>query len=261
LEAGFKTATTAADPSKMKHSIRSLLYAVIAFALFAVDDAFTPPVVNEARSQPNSCLPLAIISPTYLAPRESKSRVLHSRKKNGVLPQSKTRKLIFVLQSFLGLLKERLSCAGSFDKARKAARWLKDYTATPNLRASKHEAHIHELLIEAPPFPFTNLIAHEWTVEDGHGPLAVGVGDLLFKKPRSNEYLVVEAKFLKKTTCRQTNKRKRCHVKKQAKFYAHKASKILSPFAYVHFAYSTNEDGIKYLGNYWLGKEMRLHDM
>lgn len=58
---------------------------------------------------------------------------------------------------------------------------------------------LQQELIDAPPFPYTQLVGHEW----GHFPSSlplgdhIGKGDLVFQRPDTDDYLVVETKHLR----------------------------------------------------------------
>lgn len=224
-------------------------------AVFTVARAFMPEAVSLHVTYMYPSYRSILLSNNYSSKHSKKESVLvcNSRKINSCLPESKTRKILFGLKN---------TCMGrklghTTVQAQKVARWLESSRATPAVRGCRSEEHIHKILIDYPPSPFTEVVAHEWE-GDAETPFDVGVGDIVFKRPRSNEYLVIEAKYIGRNAQKQTKTKKRRHVKEQAQFYGRKASKILSPFALVHFAYCTNEVGIQYMGNYRFGKEMML---
>jgi hypothetical protein len=63
------------------------------------------------------------------------------------------------------------------------------------------ELELQQELIDSPPHPYTNLIRHEWGDFGGGGrdntTAHIGKGDLVFQRPNSEDYLVVETKYLR----------------------------------------------------------------
>ena len=105
------------------------------------------------------------------------------------------------------------------------------------------ETCLHNLIMQFPPNPFTQLVAHEWKSSSGQG-------DIVLKNPTKNSYLVVEAKFLNKRTGRSARTRRnrgRSYVKEQAKRYGFDW-KQMYPYASVTYATLTNENGLVPLG-------------
>ena len=98
--------------------------------------------------------------------------------------------------------------------------------------------------------PYTNLFAQEWEVLRGCSHL--GKGDLVFKRPGFQEYLVVEVKYLRPGSGRAArNKRNaaRRKVVEQALRYG-AAFKRRHPDADVEIATYTNESGLCLLAYY-----------
>jgi hypothetical protein len=63
-----------------------------------------------------------------------------------------------------------------------------------NMSNMDEEFILQQELIDAPPAPYTKLVAKEWTsLANMHH---VGKGDLVFQKPQTNDFLVVETKHL-----------------------------------------------------------------
>ena len=94
-----------------------------------------------------------------------------------------------------------------------------------------NEDDLHRILINSPPHPYTLLEAHEWRSRSG-------VGDMVFKVPGSNKYLVVEAKMLKNGVQKKWEK-----VQEQAGRYG-RDWKHEHPSAFVKYATFTNRDGL-----------------
>ena len=98
-----------------------------------------------------------------------------------------------------------------------------------------NEDDLHRILINSPPHPYTLLEAHEWRSRSG-------VGDMVFKAPGSNKYLVVEAKLLRNGVQKKWKK-----VQEQAGRYG-QDWKHAHPYAFVKYATFTNRDGLLPLG-------------
>lgn len=123
---------------------------------------------------------------------------------------------------------------------------------------ARNEAELQEMLIGCPPTPFTQLVAHEWPVGK-EWPVGYewmgeyfshyshyGVGDLVFKRPGFEDYLVVETKYMTTRTGRTAKTRRtrgRKKVKEQAAFYGRKW-KRQHPEAKVSYAWYTNDSGL-----------------
>ena len=173
----------------------TLMFFACTMTVFTVACAFMPEAVSLTYPSYRSILPSNDYSPKH--PKRESVLVCYSHKRNSCLPESKTRKI-------LSGLKRKL---GHTTKAQKVARWLESSRATPAIRGCRSEAHIHQMLIDYPPFPFTEVVAHEWEGE-AETPFDVGVGDLVFKRPRSNEYLVIEAKHVGRNAQTHTKKKR-----------------------------------------------------
>ena len=114
---------------------------------------------------------------------------------------------------------------------------------------AKNEAELQATLICCPPIPFTQLVGHEWMVHHHYSQFG-GVGDLVFKRPGFEEYLVVETKYITTMTGRtaRTSRRKaRKKVQEQAAFYGRRW-KQLHPQADVSYAWYTNDRGLSEFG-------------
>ena len=115
------------------------------------------------------------------------------------------------------------------------------YKGKDPARAS-NEKDLQRFLLNSPPEPFSKLEAHEWFVEDGKSHL--GVGDLVFKNPQTNSFVVIETKYIKKNPSKRFKK-----VTEQAHYYA-KMWKARHPEATVYFAYFTNVSGLVKVGKH-----------
>ena len=97
--------------------------------------------------------------------------------------------------------------------------------------------------------PYAKLYAREWQVKPGHPNC--GKGDLVFKRPGFEEYLVVETKYLNqrsgRTAC-TSRTRSRKKVVEQALHYGAEFKK-LHPNARVEIATYTNECGLRKLAS------------
>ena len=113
-------------------------------------------------------------------------------------------------------------------------------------RRCTNEKDLQCLLLNSPPPPYTYFVAQEWPVASPFTNL--GVGDLVFKRPKVYEYLVVEVKHLGKGNRKKGRKK----VVEQAHFYGLKW-KERQPRASVKFATFTNESGLKILGDIEVG--------
>ena len=96
---------------------------------------------------------------------------------------------------------------------------------------ASNEDDLHRILINSPPHPYTLLEAHEWQSR-------TGVGDMVFKAPGSNRYLVVEAKLLRNGVQKKWEK-----AQEQAGRYG-RDWKHENPSAFVKYATFTNRDGL-----------------
>ena len=106
--------------------------------------------------------------------------------------------------------------------------------------------------------PFTQVYAQEWQVKPGHPNY--GKGDLVFKRPGFEDYLVVETKYLTTNTGRtaQTSRNKgRNKAREQALRYG-AAFKRLHPEADVEIATYTNESGLNMFA-YYDSSSFNLH--
>ena len=114
-----------------------------------------------------------------------------------------------------------------------------------------NEYSLQQLLISAADKrrPYTKLYAQEWEVKPGHPNC--GKGDLVFKRPGFEEYLVVETKYLNqrsgRTAC-TSRTRSRKKVVEQALHYGAEFKK-LHPKANVEIATCTNESGLRVLAS------------
>jgi len=127
------------------------------------------------------------------------------------------------------------------DVVSQARRFSKEKYAT-------NEEELQEMLIDCPPIPFIQLYRREWMADEwGECHLSqFGVGDLVFKRPGLEEYLVVETKFMTTstgTTASTSRTKGRKKVKEQAACYGHKW-KRLHPQATVYYAWYTNDRGL-----------------
>jgi hypothetical protein len=62
------------------------------------------------------------------------------------------------------------------------------------------ELELQQELIDSPPCPYTKLIRHEWGDFGGgcnNTTAHIGKGDLIFQRPNTEDYLVVETKYLR----------------------------------------------------------------
>jgi len=106
-----------------------------------------------------------------------------------------------------------------------------DHYGRNKVKSADNEDELHSFLINSPPPKYALLAAHEWRSRSG-------VGDMVFKAPRRNEYLVVEAKVLKNGISKKWNK-----VREQANRYG-RDWKHKHPSAFVKYATFTNRDGL-----------------
>ncbi len=98
--------------------------------------------------------------------------------------------------------------------------------------------------------PFTQLYAQEWEVIPGYSQF--GKGDLVFKRPAFEEYLVIETKYIRTDsgkTAQRSRTRSRKKVVKQALPYG-AIFKQVHPGAEVEIATFTNDAGLCTLGIY-----------
>ena len=98
--------------------------------------------------------------------------------------------------------------------------------------------------------PFTQLYAQEWEVIPGYSQF--GKGDLVFKRPAFEEYLVIETKYIRTDsgkTARGSRTRNRKKVVEQALRYG-AIFKQRHPGAEVEVATFTNDVGLRTLGIY-----------
>jgi hypothetical protein len=98
--------------------------------------------------------------------------------------------------------------------------------------------------------PFTQLYAQEWEVIPGYSQF--GKGDLVFKRPAFEEYLVIETKYIRTDsgkTARGKRTRNRKKVVEQALRYG-AIFKQHNPGALVEIATFTNDVGLCSLGFY-----------
>ena len=112
-----------------------------------------------------------------------------------------------------------------------AARRFTTHYGRNKAKNASNEDDLHRILMNSPPHPFTLLEAHEWRSRSG-------VGDMVFKAPGSNKYLVVEAKMLKNGVQKKWEK-----VQEQAGRYG-RDWKHEHPSAFVKYATFTNRDGL-----------------
>ena len=92
--------------------------------------------------------------------------------------------------------------------------------------------------------PYTLLCKQEWEVVPGHSQF--GKGDLVFKQPGLENYLVIETKYIRTDSgkaARTARRRSRKKVNEQALRYG-AAFKQLNPQARVEVATFTNESGL-----------------
>ena len=98
--------------------------------------------------------------------------------------------------------------------------------------------------------PFTQIYAQEWEVIPGYSQF--GKGDLVFKRPAFEEYLVIETKYIRTEsgkTAQRSRTRSRKKVVEQALRYG-AIFKQLHPEALVEIATFTNDVGLCSLGFY-----------
>jgi hypothetical protein len=98
--------------------------------------------------------------------------------------------------------------------------------SSSNIKNMDEELILQQELIESPPFPYENLIRHEWGDFGGASSSSsnaatahMGKGDLVFQRPNTNDYLVVETKHLrtdKGSTARTSRTASRRKVTEQA---------------------------------------------
>jgi len=118
----------------------------------------------------------------------------------------------------------------------------RQYSSTARL-LNPLEAQQQEQLIRNPPGPYTQLYKQEW--EAVVGGVFKGVGDLVFKVPEKEKYLVVETKHL--GDCSGKRRRSKCWKgRKQVRNYA-RWFKALYPHASVKMAIHTEVHGVQYL--------------
>jgi len=118
----------------------------------------------------------------------------------------------------------------------------RQYSSTARL-LNPLEAQQQEQLIRNPPRPYTELYKQEWKAVVG-GDFK-GVGDLVFKVPEKEKYLVVETKHL--GDCSAKKKQTKCSkARKQARNYAG-WFKALHPNASVEMAIHTEVHGVQKL--------------
>jgi len=109
---------------------------------------------------------------------------------------------------------------------------------------ARNEEQLQTALTYCPPIPFSQVVACEWMIENNH--CHCGVGDLVFKRPGFEDYLVVETKYMTSTTGKTARSRRRQGRKKvqeQAEFYGRRW-KQLHPQADVSYAWFTNDGGL-----------------
>ena len=109
------------------------------------------------------------------------------------------------------------------------------------------ETSLQDQLIRNPPNPFTKLYKREWHVvpKQSHH----GVGDLVFQKPGTKQFLVVETKYLRIDPGRAGKRNRnsgRKRVREQIEFYS-RQFKNLHPNSKVESAIYTNLEGLQYI--------------
>jgi len=109
---------------------------------------------------------------------------------------------------------------------------------------ARNEEQLQTALIYSPPIPYTQLKECEWMIEHSHPQY--GVGDVVFKLPGFEDYLVVETKYMTNKTGKTARSRRgqgRKKVQEQAEFYGRRW-KQLHPEADVSYAWFTNDRGL-----------------
>ena len=117
-----------------------------------------------------------------------------------------------------------------------SARFFSNYYGSRKAKEANNEDDLHRILMDSPPPSYSKLVAHEWRSD-------TGVGDMVFKARGKDQYLVVEAKLLKKNWAHRMRKK----VREQANRYG-RDWKRMYPSASVKYATFTNRDGLVSLG-------------
>jgi len=118
-----------------------------------------------------------------------------------------------------------------------SVRVFSNYYGSRKAKEANNEDDLHRILIDSPPPSYSKLVAHEWRSD-------TGVGDMVFKARGKDQYLVVEAKLLKKNWSQKLREEK---VREQANRYG-RDWKRMHPSASVKYATFTNRDGLVSLG-------------
>ena len=118
-----------------------------------------------------------------------------------------------------------------------SVRVFSKYYGSRKAKEANNEDDLHRILMDSPPPSYSKLVAHEWRSD-------TGVGDMVFKARGKDQYLVVEAKLLKKNLSQKMREEK---VREQANRYG-RDWKRMHPSASVKYATFTNRDGLVSIG-------------